>query len=305
MEFRILLFSLLAVFFGFSYEVERKKRDGYIHTVSDEEYELLLAITKGDFSKPVNERSRQEKSVIIKFWRNKDSYSVDADNNLLYQGKKVVKKSSISKFVSKTFDNNKSGGVKKLRLRAANSLAGLSEKQILGITNVEKKYRIFNAKFLNKPTPRAVLVKDVQTQHQIDLVNLSNMKVTYRGKTFRYILSLMDVFSRYHWLRPLESKHPSAIAHHLNEIYSEHGPPNVLQSDRGSKFKKEVKHLCKRLKILMIQSRPYHPQSQGKIERSHKEIRRKIEYDLLKLKRRGVNWAGQLWATIKLSFKRT
>ena len=123
---------------------------------------------------------------------------------------------------------------------------------------------MFNANFLNKPKLRPVIVKDVQKQHQIDLVNLSNMRITLNGKTYRYILSLMDVFSRYHWLRPLETKHPSRIAYYLKKIYNENGPPSILQSDRGSEFKKEVKQLCSKYKITMVQSRPYHPETQGK-----------------------------------------
>ena len=201
----------------------KKDRDVYIHSVRDDEYKVLVAITKGEFSKSVNERSALEKRALIKFWRHKNSFSVDIDGYLLYKGKRVVKKSSISKFVDKTFDNSKSCGVKKLRLRAATSLAGLSERDILGITGVQKKYRMFNAKFLSKPKLRPVIVKDVQKQHQIDLVNLSNMRITLNGKTYRYILSLMDVFSRYHWLRALETKHPSRIAYYLKKIYNEQG----------------------------------------------------------------------------------
>ena len=40
----------------------------------------------------------------------------------------------------------------------------------------------------------------------------------------------------------------------------------------------------------MITSRPYHPQSQGKVERSHREFRKKLHYDMVHLKLKGVNW---------------
>ena len=40
-------------------------------------------------------------------------------------------------------------------------------------------------------------VKEIQTQHQIDLVNLSDMRVVS-------VLSIMDIFSRSRWLAPLE-----------------------------------------------------------------------------------------------------
>ena len=44
----------------------------------------------------------------------------------------------------------------------------------------------------------------------------------------------------------------------------------------------------------MLHSRPYHPQSQGKVERSHRELRNKLHYDMMKLGNRGVNWVENL-----------
>ena len=45
--------------------------------------------------------------------------------------------------------------------------------------------------------------------------------------------------------------------------------------------------LCKKMKVDMISSRPYHPQSQGKVERSHRELRNKIHYGMVKLSTKG------------------
>ena len=47
-----------------------------------------------------------------------------------------------------------------------------------------------------------------------------------------------------------------------------------------------VSDLAKRLDVKEINSRPYHPQSQGKTERSHSMWKRKLEYDILKGNRR-------------------
>ena len=80
----------------------------------------------------------------------------------------------------------------------------------------------------------------------------------------------------------------------LYRIYNEHGPSDRLQSDRGPEFEGKVRKLCKRYKIKMIKSRPYHPQSQGKVERSHRRLREKIIYDMITLVKKGVNWASNL-----------
>ena len=41
-----------------------------------------------------------------------------------------------------------------------------------------------------------------------------------------------------------------------------------------------VKDICDIMDIQQPKSRPYHPQSQGKIERSHRTWKRKLEYDM-------------------------
>ena len=146
----------------------------------------------------------------------------------------MLKKSDFRRIVSETFDHTKAAGVKKIILIAAHSFSGLSERNILGITNNEAKYRKFNAKFMNKAAPRPVRAENVFSQLQIDLVDMRNQLIESENKVYQYILLIMDVFSRFHWLIPLERKFP--------RHFIEHGP-KCLQSDRGKEFKKEVKEV--------------------------------------------------------------
>lgn len=153
----------------------------------------------------------------------------------------MIKKSEIRKVVEKEFDESKSAGARKLRLRAANKYTGVSEKKILEVVKGDNKFRRFNARFTNRAVPRPVRAKEVMEQMQVDLVSMTSQQVDFNGRTYRYILSLMDIFSRFHWLAPLERKFSSHVALHLDKIFSEHGPPSRLQSDNGGEFKKEVK----------------------------------------------------------------
>ena len=57
------------------------------------------------------------------------------------------------------------------------------------------------------------------------------------------------------------------------------GPPKRVQSDRGSEFQGAV--IFKKCRIQYITSRAYHPQAQGKIERSHGTWKNKLRYDIL------------------------
>ena len=47
-------------------------------------------------------------------------------------------------------------------------------------------------------------------------------------------------------------------------------------------------------------SRSYHPQSQGKIERSHRVLHKKIHYDMIKLRKTGINWGHNLQGYIRV-----
>ena len=127
---------------------------------------------------------------------------------------------------------------------------------------------------------------------------MSKLPVSVNGQTFKYILTVRDVFSRFLWLRALSSKAGIEVASALADLYMEVGPPKVLQADNGGggggKFRKAVQKLCEKLAVKIVRGSPYHPQSQGKVERSHRALRKKISFDMVHLNKNGVNWAIQL-----------
>ena len=129
-------------------------------------------------------------------------------------------------------------------------------------------------------------------RHQIDLVDMKDEAVEFQGDVYRYILTVQDIFSRFMWMRPLQRKKSKAVSEELEKIYREHGPPKILQCDNGGEFKGNTRHVCKKIGIKIINSRAYHPQSQGKVERSHRTLREKIRYDILQEK--GSNWVERL-----------
>ncbi len=101
--------------------------------------------------------------------------------------------------------------------------------------------------------------------------------IDFRGlpdENFKYILHIKDHFTRFSWAYPLSSKETDAVALKLFELFTEIGPPTILQSDNGREFTskviKNLSNLWSNLKI--INGRPRHPQSQGLIERSNCEV---------------------------------
>ena len=68
----------------------------------------------------------------------------------------------------------------------------------------------------------------------------------------------------------------------------------MLQHDRGTEFLGAVKKLMDKLQVKVTVSSSYHSQSQGKIERSHRSLKKKLLFDMINFRKRGVNWAKQL-----------
>ena len=129
----------------------------------------------------------------------------------------------------------------------------------------------------------------------IDLMDMSRKgSVKINWHLCRYGLLVIDVFSRFLWLRPFESKSSQVIAIELVCIYMEHGSPEIIQYNQGGEFKKALKLLCDRMNIKLIYSRPHHNQSQGKVARYYRALRSKMEYDLQKIGQDGVKRAKQL-----------
>ena len=183
---------------------------------------------------------------------------------------------------------------RKVNIRLREKYSGLSEKTVQQAFDSSRQCQLLRAKFPNKPPLKPITAKHVQTRHQIDLVDMTGWKVTHGRSIYKYILTVQDVFSRYVWLKPLKGKSSRVIAQRLADIYMEHGPPKVLQHDQGCEFKGAVKRLMQTMRVKVIQSSPYHPQSQGKVERMHRALRKKLLYDLIHMKRQGVNWVSQL-----------
>ena len=108
------------------------------------------------------------------------------------------------------------------------------------------------------------------------------------------MLSIIDVFSRYHWLVPLQTKKSSQGVCELLRIYTEHGALHVIQHNQGHEFEGPVAALCKKPSINVVKGRPYHPQLHGKVERAHRSFKKKIMHDLLVMGKAGVNWIKSL-----------
>ena len=90
----------------------------------------------------------------------------------------------------------------------------------------------------------------------------------------RYVLTMMDMFSKYPEAIPLKKVDNEAVLEGMLEIFSRHGIPGTILTDQGSVFmSKLTKAVCQTLGIDQIRTSPYHPQSDGALERWHASLK--------------------------------
>ena len=95
---------------------------------------------------------------------------------------------------------------------------------------------------------------------------------------FKYVLSLVDVFSKYMILIPQTRISSVDVAKAIIDHYVQpFGCPRRIHSDNAAQFtSQEWKGICDQLNITQTFSSPYYPQSNGTVESLNKEITAKL-----------------------------
>lgn len=95
------------------------------------------------------------------------------------------------------------------------------------------------AEELHKPARRnyprrSFLVKDIDETWQADLVQM--IPYAKQNKGFKYLLTVIDVFSKYAWTVPIKQKTGKCVTEAMKSILSGKRVPKNLQTDRGKEF---------------------------------------------------------------------
>ena len=100
----------------------------YIHTVVDNKCETLLLLAKGKFHGPVAEQTRSKKNAVVQFWRRKELYLGNEENNILYiNRKKVINKSKGLRICCKNTLRKQIASYIKIKQQSDDSYEGLSK----------------------------------------------------------------------------------------------------------------------------------------------------------------------------------
>lgn len=83
--------------------------------------------------------------------------------------------------------------------------------------------------------PRSRFIsKNIDDNWQADLVEISNPQ---DNKSYKYLLMVIDVLSKYGWIRKLKDKKPKSIIYALNDIFvKDKRHPKIFTTDAGTEF---------------------------------------------------------------------
>lgn len=93
-------------------------------------------------------------------------------------------------------------------------------------------------------------------------------KQLIKNEDYRYLLCIIDQFSKLAQCYILKNKNAESVMGNVKNFVNLYGKPNKIHTDNGKEFSnKLLEEYCRLHNIQYIHSRPYHPQSQGSIEK--------------------------------------
>jgi transposase InsO family protein len=123
------------------------------------------------------------------------------------------------------------------------------------------------------PKSRALLQQIVATRPG-EIVHADLLELTKTAGGNKYVLALMDAFTKFVNVYPVPNQRADTIADIIFHNYMpEHGVIEQLHTDQGGSFEaKLTKEVCEILQIRKTRTTGYHPQSNGLIERFNRTL---------------------------------
>lgn len=138
-------------------------------------------------------------------------------------------------------------GIRKLQVAAKQYYPKVSLEQIKAWLQKQKTYTLHKP-IRRKFQRRQTRVGGIDIQWQADLADLQ--KLMKDNDQYRYLLCVIDVFSKYAWVIPIFNKTGNTLIKAFQTILKSGRSPKSLQTDKGSEFKnKEFQQFLKKKKI--------------------------------------------------------
>ena len=107
------------------------------------------------------------------------------------------------------------------------------------------------------------------------LIDITYLDSKYYSKktNYKYIIDCIDHFSKFYWAYLIREKTAETTLCKIKLFIAINKKPIIIQTDNGLEFKnKLLENYLKNEGIKHIYSRPHHPQTNGCLERYHREL---------------------------------
>lgn len=197
-------------------------------------------------------------------------------NKLVLKDRNFVGRDALWKLVSIKFPKSK-----------------ISRRQVMDYIKKSETHQLYKQKRKTKHIKPTIL-KQPFGQIGIDLIDMTS----FESKGFKWILTAIDMFSRYTWVEALKSKKSNIIepevVNAMKKIISRmKEKPHSLRSDNGSEFiSGEFQGFLKNKKIRHQFSSAETPASNGMIERYNGKLKRQLQ--MIRTQEDDTDWTSYL-----------
>jgi small nuclear ribonucleoprotein (snRNP)-like protein len=202
-------------------------------------------------------------------------FTLDSNNNIIYKptNLRVVNEADVKDTLTEVFESNNGlgKGVTNFYKFIKTKYIGIKRQDCEDFLKLQGEYQMItpHRHRINKP----IISKNVNDLWAGDLIDMNLYKTNNRG--YRYIFTLVDIFSRNVFLLRLKNKDAQTLQTAFSEFLAKlNDKPKSLLLDNGTEFLGEFAEYCKRENIKIRHTTSYSPQSNGVCERMNREVRK-------------------------------
>ena len=147
---------------------------------------------------------------------------------------------------------------------------------------------------LKKPVIKPIMATGFLRHVEIDLIDFRNLPYAC-NPSHKWVLHVVDHFSKFSWLYPLYSKETDQVIPLLQQQFFSFGFPDILHSDNGREFKnRKMSEFCKANNIKQVHGAPRNPSTQGLVERNNRTVKENMNNILKEKKQDMKKWCSIL-----------
>ena len=160
--------------------------------------------------------------------------AIDVRHDICYRDNENGKADYDCKMLAELNALTSRGGREVMDRQLVRSIIGLKHRLIMGVHWSSQLADELHKPVRNHYQKRSVFAKQIDDIWAADLVDMSPYSRSNSG--YKYLLTVIDVFSKYGWVVPLKTKTGMEVAVAFQELFPDNAPASRLWTDRNTEF---------------------------------------------------------------------